>query len=256
MSQQIHVAIIDEDSSAQDYLAALANQFSMPLVADADGGDYEFRLRLRDDKLYLIYHQLEETIDFVTGKARHRRLYGGGKSQLIAKACGLKHLKSPTILDLTAGYARDAFTLASLGCEVTMVERDNVLAALLYDGLRRLQESAELSELHLRLVHQEAEAYLSNLKENEFSDIIYLDPMFPSREKSAKVKKDMQILHALLNNEKSADHLLPIALTKARKRVVVKRPRIAPHLNNQEPDIAYIGKSSRYDVYLARVNVE
>ena len=37
----------------------------------------------------------------------------------------------------------------------------------------------------------------------------------------------------------------------ARKRVVVKRPRLAPSLGGMKPDFVVEGKSGRFDVYLA-----
>jgi 16S rRNA (guanine1516-N2)-methyltransferase len=38
------------------------------------------------------------------------------------------------------GLGKDAFVLASLGCRVTLVERNPVVHALLRDGLDRLRE--------------------------------------------------------------------------------------------------------------------
>ena len=74
-------------------------------------------------------------VDFVGGKAAHRRQYGGGKSQLIAKAVGLKTGVKPRVLDATAGLGGDAFVLAGLGCDMLMMERHPVVAALLQDGI-------------------------------------------------------------------------------------------------------------------------
>ena len=79
--------------------------------------------------------------------------------------------------------------------------------------------------------------------------MVYLDPMFPERKKSAQVKKEMQIFHALIGADLDADQLLENALERANYRVVVKRPRIAPFLNNQKPSYQLEGKSSRYDIY-------
>ncbi len=55
------------------------------------------------------------SVDFVAGKAAHRRRFGGGRGQLVAKACGLSKGVTPCIVDATAGLGRDAFVLASLG---------------------------------------------------------------------------------------------------------------------------------------------
>ncbi|MEZ5528513.1 MAG: class I SAM-dependent methyltransferase [Porticoccaceae bacterium] len=195
--------------------------------------------------------------DFVTGPARHRRLYGGGKGQDIAKAVGLgqKGFK-PRLLDLTAGLGRDGFVLASLGADVLMVERNPVVSALLSDGLLRARDlvgdDAELGSIldRLEAVCSEGADYLSGLAEELKPDVIFLDPMFPPREKSGKVKKEMQLFHQLVGTEgEDSDQLLPLALSHARYRVVVKRPSHAPYLNNQAPGYSLKGKSTRFDVY-------
>lgn len=195
--------------------------------------------------------------DFAGGSVRHRRLYGGGKGQDIAKAVGLAQKGfSPRLLDLTAGLGRDSFVLASLGATVVMVERHPVVFTLLADGLERAREIAltdpELQGIleRLKAVRNSAEGYLSCLEESHQPDVIYLDPMFPPREKSGKVKKEMQLFHQLVGAEgDDADSLLPLALAHARYRVVVKRPTYAPYLNRREPGYSLKGKSTRFDVY-------
>lgn len=195
--------------------------------------------------------------DFVAGSVRHRRLFGGGKGQDIAKAVGLgqKGFK-PRLLDLTAGLGRDGFVLASLGAEVVMVERNPVVFALLSDGLERAREQvSEDAELRgvldrLEAVSGEGADYLTGLAEELKPDVIFLDPMFPPREKSGKVKKEMQLFHQLVGTAaEDSDQLLPLALSHARYRVVVKRPAHAPFLNEQAPGYSLKGKSTRFDVY-------
>ena len=81
-------------------------------------------------------------------------------------------------------------------------------------------------------------------------DVVYLDPMFPERRKSAKVKKDMAALQQLLGHQTDGAELLDYAKLLAKKRVVVKRAKLSPHLGPGKPDIVLKGSSSRYDVYL------
>jgi len=206
--------------------------------------------------------------DFVEGEARHRRLYGGGKSQAIAKAVGVKERAGLRVADLTAGMGGDAFVLASLGCDVTLVERHPVVAALLADGLRRAAvatkatETASLEAHHdaglaaivarLSLEEQDARHWLVNLSDEQRPDVIYLDPMFPERRKSAQVNKAMQIFHQLVGADGDAAELLPLALEKVRYRVVVKRPSYAPWLGEHKPSYALEGKAVRFDVYALR----
>ena len=190
--------------------------------------------------------------DFINGELRHRRLYGGGKNQMILKATGLnKH--QPSVMDLTAGLGRDSYVLATAGARVTMFERQPIVAALLADGLQRLRSSGDEQELaiaqRLSLHQGDSLTCVAALAEQEAPDVIYLDPMFPERGKSAKVKKSMAFFHQLVGSDDDAAALLPLALATARYRVVVKRPRHAPPLADIKPGLCFEGKSTRFDVY-------
>lgn len=194
-------------------------------------------------------------VDFSGGKLAHRRKFGGGKGQLIAKACGLKGSLRPHILDATAGLGQDAFVLASLGCKLTLIERSPVAFALLNDGLARAlahgeQQDPALKEIvgRITLTQRDAIALLQSAKET-LADVIHLDPMFPSKQKSAAVNKTMQAFHSLIGTDTDDAELLEAALKKALYRVAVKRPRLAPCIGNHTPSFSLSGKSCRYDIY-------
>ncbi|HHQ4652993.1 TPA: class I SAM-dependent methyltransferase [Aeromonas hydrophila] len=206
------------------------------------------RLELRkldEPKLGAVY------VDFVEGAVAHRRKFGGGRGQSIAKAVGLKAGAMPRVVDATAGLGRDAFVLASLGCKVTMIERSPVVAALLQDGLTRAALDPEIGPWvreRMQLLHGPAVETLLGLTERP--DVIYLDPMFPHKQKSALVKKEMRVFQSLVGPDLDADALLPAALAMADKRVVVKRPDYAGWLNEHKPSMAIETKSNRFDVYV------
>jgi 16S rRNA (guanine1516-N2)-methyltransferase len=82
--------------------------------------------------------------------------------------------------------------------------------------------------------------------------VIYLDPMFPERRKSAKVKKNMFLLQRLLQDEVPSATLLRDTLPLARRRVVVKRSLHAGFLEELQPSFQLSGKSSRFDIYLTQ----
>lgn len=193
-------------------------------------------------------------VDFGSNAHAHRRLYGGGQGQMIAKACGVAKGKKPSIADLTAGLGRDAFVLASLGCAVQLIERSPLIYHLLYDGIARGSCHADIGSIIQRMTLHSTNA-LNWLEQQQAKaedlrpQIIYLDPMFPHRDKTALVKKEMLIFRALLGDDPDADTLLEPALAIATARVVVKRPRKAPYLANQKPSFSLEGKSSRFDVY-------
>lgn len=192
-------------------------------------------------------------VDFLSGAVEHRRRFGGGKGQMIAKACGVQGRCLPHVLDATAGLGRDAFVLASLGCQVHLVERSPLVFALLEDGLARARTEASDSEQaaivqRMQLTQADARQYLAAMPEGSV-DVVYLDPMFPERQKSADVKKEMRAFHLLVGAGEDAAELLDAASHAARYRVVVKRPRKAPDLAGRAPSYRLEGKSSRFDIY-------
>ncbi len=188
--------------------------------------------------------------DFVTGAVAHRRRFGGGSGQMIAKAVGIQPGVRPTVLDATAGLGRDAFVLAQLGCALTLIERQPLIAALLEDGLQRALADPEVATIaaQMHLICGDAIA-LMNAWEDEPPQVIYLDPMFPQRDKHALVKKEMRLFRPLAGDDADAPALLAAALALATNRVVVKRPRKAPCIVGEKPGYVLEGKSSRFDIY-------
>ncbi len=195
-------------------------------------------------------------VDFVAGKAAHRRRFGGGRGQLIAKACGLTKGVTPSIVDATAGLGRDAFVLASLGAQVLLIERVAAIAALLEDGLKRASRHNETADIAARMTLRHgdgAQALEALVASADFMpQVIHLDPMFPHREKSALVKKEMRLFRELAGDDNDAPRLLEAALNVATHRVVVKRPRKAPPIAGPAPQHTLEGKTSRYDLYVHR----
>lgn len=199
-------------------------------------------------------------IDFASASNNHRRLYGGGRGQPIARAIGLKTYGLPlTVLDCTAGLGQDSFVLASLGCDVTLLERSPSIAAMLRTALEQAATVTDLHDIIQRIKLHEINSlvYLNELiKTPEFyPDVVYLDPMFPERTKTALVKKELRYLKEVVGDDPDADLLLPAALKVARRRIVVKRPRIAPYLNSMSPHSSQIGKANRFDIYMPNTKV-
>lgn len=220
----------------------------------AQDGEAEFALQVGDEGLQLAELGPQAPgpvqVDFVEGAVAHRRLYGGGSGQMIAKAVGVQPGVRPQVLDATAGLGRDAFVLATLGCEMTLIERQPIIAALLEDGLARAARDAEVAPItaQMRLLTGNAIELMQNWQ-GEPPQVIYLDPMFPHRDKSALVKKEMRLFRPLVGDDMDAPALLQAALALASHRVVVKRPRKAPIIEGAKPSYALEGKSSRYDIY-------
>lgn len=228
---------------------AWATRLQLPLHGEA-----EFALQLGCEGLQLVELGPQAPgpvrVDFVEGAVAHRRLFGGGTGQMIAKAVGVQSGVRPVVLDATAGLGRDAFVLARLGCVMTLIERQPLIAALLEDGLLRAQANPEVALIvaQMRLLHGNA-IDLLHAWEGEPPQVIYLDPMFPHRDKSASVKKEMRLFRPLVGDDDDAPALLEAALALATHRVVVKRPRKAPGIEGLKPGYMLEGNSSRFDIY-------
>ncbi|MCG9625877.1 class I SAM-dependent methyltransferase [Vibrio mediterranei] len=254
----MQIQLICEHEPRQQQLLDLASRWGLTACQSS-----KFALVLTEERLEL--RKLDEPklgaifVDLAGGALAHRRKFGGGKGQAIAKAAGLNKGATPTVLDGTAGLGRDAFVLASLGCKVQMVERHPVVAALLDDGLARAKQDEEIGEWvseRMSLLHASSLEALDSLADDsqfERPDVVYLDPMYPhpeNKKKSALVKKEMRVFQSLVGADTDADGLLEPALKLATKRVVVKRPDYANWLDEKKPTMAIETKKNRFDVYV------
>jgi 16S rRNA (guanine1516-N2)-methyltransferase len=245
------IALICEDDRKKDQAELLAARLAIPVVQDEK--ECDFLLAVTSDRL-----ELRQTgghapgpvfVDFTSGALRYRRQFGGGRKEALARAVGLKANRCPFVLDATAGLGRDSFILASLGCRVLLVERSVIIAALLADGLARAARDPELCATLARMQIIQADC-LTLRRLDPAPDVIYLDPMYPHRSKSALVKKEMRLVRALVGDDGDAPLLLAWALSHQGVRVVVKRPQGAPTLDDSKPGFVITGKNSRFDVYL------
>lgn len=255
MSRSPSIRLADLDGSAVVPLTALSERLNIPLHQNDEL--CEFLLFYQDASLWL-----RETSEASAGAIRvdfeNEALYYRQRRQTqpeaLLKAAGVKQGQNVHIVDATAGLGLDAFLLASAGCQVTLFERSLVLHALLGDGLRRACQSEEArvretaGRMHLHL----GDSIEGMQGVHPAPDIVYLDPMFPERRKTAKVKKHMLLLQHLLHTQETdrEEALLAAALACACRRVVVKRPRLAAPLAGRRPSHQLEGKSSRFDVYV------
>lgn len=243
------VCLLCEEGAEPGALSILAARWN--LVSDPDATmalvltPERLELRKRDEpKLGAIF------VDFVGGTMGHRRRFGGGRGEAVAKAVGIKGSYLPDVVDATAGLGRDAFVLAALGCHVRMLERNPVVAALLDDGLKRGYQDAEIGgwlRERLTLLHASSLTALAELSPKP--QVVYLDPMYPHKQKSALVKKEMRVFQGLVGADDDADGLLEPARRLATKRIVVKRPDYAPPMADVPAQAAVTTKSHRFDIY-------
>ncbi|MEG9533473.1 class I SAM-dependent methyltransferase [Mannheimia indoligenes] len=218
--------------------------------------DSSLALVLTEERLEL--RKLDEpklgaiAVNFVDGTMAHRRKFGGGRGEAVAKAVGIKGDYLPTVIDATAGLGRDAFVLAAVGCKVLLVERNPIVAALLEDGLNRAYQDPEIgSFMQERMILADVRNISLLEPQLNAADVVYLDPMYPHKQKSALVKKEMRVFQHLVGADLDSDDFFLPAKALAKKRVVVKRPDYAPFLADQKPDFSHTTKNHRFDVYLS-----
>ncbi|MGC7559974.1 class I SAM-dependent methyltransferase [Pasteurella sp. PK-2025] len=234
-------ALCEEQGLAHDPESYLAL-----VQAYDEQGQMRLELRKLDEpKLGAVF------VDFVAGAMAHRRKFGGGRGEAVAKAVGIKNDYLPTVIDATAGLGRDAFVLAAIGCQVRLVERHPVVRLLLQDGLQRAYADPEIGEMMQQNMQLLPVPHIAQLDPaTDFADVVYLDPMYPHKQKSALVKKEMRVFQHLVGADLDADSLLAPALSLAQKRVVVKRPDYAAYLAQQAPHFSRETKNHRFDIYL------
>lgn len=252
----VPIALESDLTNRLEFAQQLAERLNSSIIEKTDEGTLYFII---DDKTcYLHDPELGNPIhiDFTTGKNAHRRKFGGGRGQPLAKAIGLKNGATPSVIDATAGYGRDAFVIANLGCEVTLIERQPLLWGLLHDAINIAKNDDEIADVAMRmkLINQSSIDYLLTLDKTRWPDVIYMDPMYPSRDKSALVKKEMQLLHNIVGPDTDSNELLALSLQRANKRVVIKRPKGAAFIAGNTPSVSIESKNTRYDVYVTNLN--
>ena len=189
-------------------------------------------------------------VDFASGKMTYRRAHGRLRSESIARAVGWKHNYFPTVVDATAGMGKDSFILAAMGCDVTMLERSNVMVMLLEDGLSRAAMIEDLEPIvsRMKVVEVDARDWLDG-RQLPADTVICIDPMFPSSQSSALPSGEMQILQEFLGKDEEVDLLFQSAKNAGPGRIVMKRPARAGQFT-VKPDFTVKGKASRFDVFL------
>lgn len=252
MAKKISIAVFPESLENSMHAQHLASKLKIP-IANNITNDVDFLLLATSRGLMLKKTDTPSPgplfIDFLNSKTK-KRIKNLSK-ELLLKALGIKKNLLCSVVDATAGLGQDGFLLANTGCKVTMLERSTILATLLEDALMRAKQDPQFQNLQLEIIKTDAIDYLKKLPQSFSPDIIYLDPMFPERTKTAAVKKAAYYLQNLIGEDLDAEELLNVALTKAQKRVVVKRPRLAKKISDKlEPHHQIIGKTTRFDIYM------
>ena len=173
---------------------------------------------------------------------------GAISKELLARAAKIKDAdKELTAIDATAGLGEDSLILAAAGFHVQMYERNPVIHELLEDAIRRAAEIPELAEIVARMELHHGDSIEAMKDLEEAPDVILLDPMFPERQKSALVKKKLQVIQKLEIPCNDEVELILTAMAAKPKKLIVKRPPKGPYLAGLKPDFSIEGKAVRFD---------
>lgn len=210
-------------------------------------------LSLRRDEEGLVLEgdgmELRASFDDMKPRLRPDRL----SRELLVRAARVKGVGCPTVVDATAGLGEDSLLLAAAGFTVTLLECNPVIATMLADAVERARCDPDLSQSAGRMEVIEGDGVRILRGLSVPPDVVYLDPMFPGRTKSAAVKKKFQFLHRLEAPCDDEAALLDAAIAARPRKVVVKRPLKGPHLGDVKPDYELRGKAVRYDcIVIAR----
>lgn len=173
------------------------------------------------------------------GRLRHEMLVRAAKSEKEGRRA----------IDATVGMGEDAFLLAAQGYEVTLYEQNPVVAILLKDALRRAKKHPVLKDIAARMKLVEGDSVECMSKLLDPVDAIYLDPMFPARQKSSLINKKLQLIQKLEPPCSEETDLFDAAIKAAPDKIIVKRPLKSEFLAGRKPSYTLNGKAIRYDCY-------
>ena len=241
MNQIENLVVCAKEEEMIDRAKALAQKLGVPLC---DEIGKELTLLVEKEGLSLCGYGLSYMGDFE--KLLKRVSKGRLFHEMLVHVAKTKK-ENPIAIDATAGMGEDAFLLAAYGYKVYLFEQNPVVAALLSDAMDRALEQDELSQIIARM-HLVEKNSIEGMEEiAEEIDLIYLDPMFPARQKSGLINKKLQLIQKLEQPCMREEDLLEAAIAKKPKKIVIKRPLKGANLADKKPSYTIKGKAIRYD---------
>ena len=248
MTHQLSIQISPE-LEGSDTARQLHRQFGGDTAEHSLTSETPMILRLDTDGLALLAEDQTLRGDFTRMLPRLKQNNLAG--ELLVRAAKIKGADAPTAIDATAGLGEDSFLLAAAGFHIKLYERNPVVFALLHDAWQRALQIPELAPIAARmeLFHQDSITAMEQAA--EAPDVILLDPMFPERQKSALVKKKLQMIQKLEIPCADEAELLLAAMSAGPKKLIVKRPPKGPWLAELKPDHSITGKAVRFDCFVS-----
>lgn len=209
-----------------------------------------------DDQLRLFVDNLDHikplTLDFLSEKFKSIIKTGIKNKNPLFKALGISSKKSVFVLDAMAGLGKDGILMAAGGAKVLSWEVSEWVYPLLLDARRRLIEGKtsilKRNDLWELKQGDSFEFYKKNSDQIKKFDVVYLDPMYPQKKKTALSQSGMQFLQQVGYNCPSRALEYAQWVRSRNVKLVVKRPRQAEPII--EPTSRFVeSKMVRYDIY-------
>jgi len=246
MKQKLSIQI-SPDCEATETAQRLRQQFDTPEVTA--GAEPALLLCLDAEGLALLSEGQKLQGDFARMLPRLKQ--NNLAAELLVRAAKIKGADTPTAIDATAGLGEDSFLLAAAGFQVKLYERNPVIFALLHDALQRGAQDPVLAPVIARMELFQQDSITVMQQMETAPDVILLDPMFPERQKSALVKKKLQMIQKLEIPCTDETSLLLSAVTAGPKKLIIKRPPKGPYLAGLKPDHSITGKAVRFDCFVS-----
>ena len=237
------IVVYAGDGVPRAVAVALAERVGVPMRTQPGEG---LTLQLDADGLSLCGYGMRFHGDF---EQMLRRITGGRLQHEMLARLSKTDLPHPTAIDATAGMGEDSFLLAACGYEVTLYEQNPIIAALLEDALHRAERHPVLGPIvaHMHLVVADSVALMPHTAEPP--TLIYLDPMFPARQKSGLIQKKLQLIQKLESPCVQEAALLDAAMSARPTKIIIKRPLKGAVLAGKKPHYCIKGKAIRYDCF-------
>lgn len=242
--------LISPDCEASETAERLRRQFHTDTAEGRaePGGDLTLQLDAKGLALICDGQKLQGDLTRMLPRLKQNNL----AAELLVRAARIKGAgTAPTAIDATAGLGEDSLLLAAAGFHVKLYERNPIIFELLRDALLRAEAVAELSGIvaRMQLFHQDSILAMQQMESTP--DVIFLDPMFPERQKSALVKKKLQMIQKLEFPCVDEWELILSAMGAGPKKLIIKRPPKGPYLAGIRPDYSLAGKAVRFDCFVS-----
>ena len=153
--------------------------------------------------------------------------------------------KNLNILDCTGGFARAAAILASLGNEVTLIERNPLVMSLLVDAREKIKSD------DVRSIFSKIKIRFGNCIDfirdtNKHFDYIYFDFMF-NINKSALPSKSEQFLRKIVKNDINENiDIIDETVQRVASKIIIKEHISSNDYDNFDIINTYNGKTVKY----------